>query len=618
MSIESAQPRRSIRRFLRYRFHLLLGAYETRELLRWITISLVIGVVAGIGAIAFHWLQHLVTQGTLHQLAGYHPPLPGGEAARLDAGAPAPELPVHRWLLLVIPALGGLVSGWLVYRFAPEAEGHGTDAVIEAYHHNQGRIRPVVPFVKLFASVFTIGTGGSAGREGPIAQIGAGFGSFLGRRLGVSTDEIRLMALIGMGAGIGAIFRAPLGGAIFAAGVLYRETDFEYEALMPGFLASIVAYAVFLSFSGLPFDPIFALHTGFQFSPLQLPFYLLLGVLVVPAGFLYIKVFYGLRDRVFRRLTLSKFFIPALGGLLLGVIAFFYPAVLGSGYGWIQRALDGDPSMTVRAMLLLAFLKILGTSLTIGSGGSGGVFAPSLVIGGMIGGAFGVLLHQWNPALFSTPNAFILVGMAAFFAAVAKVPIASLIMVSEMTGGYALLVPAMLAIAAGYILSGTKRSIYERQVLNRFASPAHRGDYVVDVLEEIKVADVVQPAEEKAVLSANTPLDRILDVFTVSEQTVFPVTNPEGQVQGVVPLDTLRRISSDLLMTNLIIAHDIMEQPELLNPEDNLNAALQKFLTAGLEQLPVVSDDGKLAGILSRRELLAAYYHRIRDVMRAQ
>jgi CIC family chloride channel protein len=606
---------RMARRFLRFRFRSLLGAYETRELLRWITISLVIGLVAGAGAIAFHWLQHLVTQGTLFHLAGYHPPLPGGEAARLN---PAAEIPTHRWLLLVIPAMGGLVSGWLVYRFAPEAEGHGTDAVIEAYHHNQGRIRPVVPFIKLFASVFTIGTGGSAGREGPIAQIGAGFGSFLGRRLGVSTDEIRLMAIIGTGAGIGAIFRAPLGGAIFAAGVLYRETDFEYEALMPGFIASIVAYAVFLSFSGLPFGPIFALHTGFHFSPLQLPFYLLLGVLVVPAGFLYIKMFYGLRDRVFRRLTLSKFVIPALGGLLLGGIAFFYPAVLGSGYGWIQKALDGDPSMTVRAMLLLAFLKILGTSLTIGSGGSGGVFAPSLVIGGMIGGAFGVLLHQWNPVLFSNPSAFILVGMAAFFAAVAKVPIASLIMVSEMTGGYALLVPAMLAIAAGYILSGTKRSIYERQVLNRFASPAHRGDYVVDVLEEIKVTDVVQPAEENAVLSANTPLDHILDVFTVSEQTVFPVTNSEGQIQGVVPLDTLRRISSDLLMTNLIIAHDIMEQPELLNPEDNLNAALQKFLTAGLEQLPVVGDDGKLAGILSRRELLAAYYHRIRDVMRTQ
>lgn len=573
--------------------------------------SLVIGIVAGIGALVFSEILDLSKSLFLGKLAHYYPPVPGSERVAGQIVTYAPPF-FKRLLLLIIPALGGLLSGILVYTFAPEAEGHGTDAVIDAFHNKRGVIRPIVPIIKIVASALTIGSGGSAGREGPIAQIGASFGSFLGKQLGLSVSEVRQMLIIGAGAGIGAIFRAPLGGAIFAATVLYRETDYEHGVLMPGFIASIVAYAVYVNLGGTAFGPIFTIKGELGYSISQLPFYLVLGILTVPICILYVYIFYSTRDKLFHHLPLPRHLRPAVGGLMLGAIALFFPAVLGPGYGWLQEALDGK--LTIVFLLTLCLLKIFATSFTISSGGSGGVFAPSLVIGGAFGGVIGGILHQMNPALVPDPGAFVLVGMAGFFAAVAKVPIASLIMVSEMTGGYQLLVPSMLVIAIAYMLMPKRVTIYEKQVANRFASPAHRGDYVIDVLEDIQVKEVVSDSPPPSTVKPDTHISEILSLYTQTHQSVFPVVTSDGKFKGFVPIDLLRSLPIEKETSDLIIAYDLMERSPVLSPSDDLHNALEKLIISGMSELPVVSEDGKLVGLLTRRELLRAYYQRMKTL----
>jgi len=586
----------------------LFGVGETRDLLRWMAYSFSIGIVAGVGALVFTAMLNYVDGLALGGVAHYVPPRPGGEAATQGVAAG----PVRLWALIVLPAVGGLLSGLLVYTFAPEAEGHGTDAVIDAFHNRQGRIRTRVPLIKIVASALTIGTGGSAGREGPIAQIGAGFGSLLGRYLKLSPGDMRRLVVIGAAAGIGAAFRAPLGGALFGASVLYRESDYEHGALMPSFLASVTAYAVFMLTSGAGYDPIFAISPDLSFTVLQLPFYFLLGLAMIPISMLYVWVFYGLRDHFFKRLGLKPHLVPAVGGLLLGLIAWKFPAVLGIGYGWIQKALDNE--LTIGFMLALAGLKILATALTISSGGSGGVFAPSLVIGGLFGGAIGLALHGYQPEWVADPTAFILVGMAAFFAAAAKVPIASLVLVTEMSGSYALLIPAMLAISVAYMFSGTRWSIYENQVRNRLASPAHRGSYVIDVLEEIPARDVLRSNGQIEIVNPETTLRELYDMIGRTRQSVFPIVDDEGRFVGFVPLDVLREIPPDPQASDLIIAEDLLETAAVVRPDDNLNVALESLLRSGLDELPVVEADERFAGLLNRRDLLAAYYSRLKEI----
>lgn len=592
-----------------------LGYREGSDLLKLFGFCLLIGIVAGLGAFVFGYMVHQAETHLLGGIAGYHPPAAGGEAMTHQAD----NHDLRRWMLILLPALGGLASGLIVYSLAPEAEGHGTDAVIESFHHKQGFIRPLVPFVKIIASALTIGTGGSAGREGPVAQIGAGFGSFMAQRLKLSAADRRMMILIGAGAGIGAIFKAPLGGAIFAATVLYRETDYEHGALMPGLLASVTAYAVYAWITGNAAGTVFTLQTDFAINPLQLPFFLLLGVVLVPGAYAYTWFFYASRDKFFSRIPLPKHVIPAIGGLGLGLMAFLVPgnlglAVLGSGYGWLQQAMDGG-QLTLGFMLALAALKILATSMTISSGGSGGVFAPSLVIGGLLGAVLGELVTSHWPGLFPDVAPFVLVGMAAYFAAVAKVPIASLVMVSEMTGGYELLVPAMLAITVAYLLSGTRWSIYENQVANRISSPAHKGDYVTDVLEDIYVKDLVDASRTVETIDANASLTRIYSLFAHSDQHCFPVLDTNNHVKGFVPVDLVRSLPDDENVMELVVALDVMETQPVIRPDQRLSEALQTLMGSGLTELPVVTESGDLVGMLSRRQMLAAYYNRMRQVV---
>ena len=290
----------------------------------WLTCFIIIGVIAGLGSIAFHYLCQLGVHFFLDYLAGYRPPPTAGEAELF----PPTATPFSRWVLLFLPALGGIISGWIVYTFAPEAEGHGTDAAIEAYHDKGGFIRGRIPFIKTITSAITLTTGGSGGREGPIAQIGAGFGSFLATKLKMGSRERRIMMAAGMGAGIGSIFRAPLAGALFAAEVLYREPEFESEVIIPTGISSIVAYCVFCLVCG--WGSLFKSQDFVFNNPLELGPYTLLALVLVVAGILYIKCFYGVHD-IAKRIKIPNHLKPAIGGLFTGAIGFFLPQTLSFG-----------------------------------------------------------------------------------------------------------------------------------------------------------------------------------------------------------------------------------------------------------------------------------------------
>lgn len=573
---------------------------DVKSIGKWFVYSAIIGVVAGLGSSIFYYMLERSAHFFLNYIGGYYPPLPGGESDSLVSSAHISP----NWIVGLVPAIGGLIAGIIIYKWAPEAAGHGTDAVIDAFHRLRGVIRGRVPIVKAISSAITIGSGGSAGREGPIAQIGAGFGSYLASTLKLSDRDRRLMVIAGAGGGIGSIFRAPLGGALFAAEVLYREPEFEFEGIIPAIISSIIAYSVFASFFG--WGVLFDTPAYLFRHPLELIFYAILGIFCVILGAFYVKVFYGVKER-FDRLQIKNYLKPAVGGLMLGGIAMFFPQVLAMGYGWIQLAIYGK--MAVGLMFILAIAKIFATSFTIGSGGSGGVFAPALFIGAMLGGAFGQVAHILFPDIVSQPTAFVLVGMGAFFAGVANVPISSLIMVCEMTGSYGLLVPLMLSSCTVYLFT-RKWNLYEKQVSSRIDSPAHLGDFVVDILAGLKVQDALTNKRKTVLIPQNMRLREMLTVIADTSNSYFPVIDNVGKMVGIVSLDDVRKVMFEEGLSELVNANDMATSEVItVTLEDDLHNALRKFMLKNIEELPVVDteDPGKVIGMLTRRDVLAAY-----------
>jgi len=580
-----------------------LDAFRSRRWsfhFRWILLSIAVGVVSGFGAIFFDELLARTFEFCIKLHTGYSEPSPGAPGGTI-AGFTSP----HSLLLILIPALGGLISGILVFTIAPEAEGHGTDAMIDAFHTRAGYIRKRVPFVKIFASAITIGSGGSAGKEGPIAQIGAGFGSFLASVLKLRPRERRILVLAGAAAGIGAIFHAPLGAALFAPEVLYREMEFEFEAILPCVVSSIVAYSIFSEvygrnalFSPGPVD--FAL-------PTELIPYTLFGVICALVGYVYVKVFYGTRNRFFRLLQIPKIFKPAVGGLMLGIIAFNYPQIMDGGYGWVQMALEGK--MVWYIMFLLVFLKILATSCTISSGGSGGVFGPSVFMGAMLGGAFGSLGHQLAPSWVINPNAFVLVGIGGFFAGVAKVPLSSIIMACEMCASYTLLVPLMLVSSISYVLLG-RTSLYEKQVYSRLASPAHMGEFARGLLEKMRVHEVMVE-REVTTIPEGLRFGELVQTVTRSPQIYFPVVNSEGKMTGILSINDIREILFEETVAQLIVAKDVAT-PNVVRVfrDDSLQDALDKMALIQVDELPVVREENpdEIITMIAKRDIIGFYH----------
>lgn len=574
---------------------------------RWAVHFALIGVIAGLGAVVFQYLTQLGSHYFLDWMAGYRPPSPAGEHHLLSPTATA----FNRWVLFILPAVGGLLSGWLVYTFAPEAEGHGTDAAIDAFHRRGGFIRGRVPIVKTIASTLTLTSGGSGGREGPIAQIGAGFGSFLATRLGLTDRDRRIMMAAGVAAGVGSIFRAPLAGALFAAEVLYRDPEFESDVIIPAGISSVVAYCLFCLVFG--WGSLFQAPAFVFRRPLELGPYLVLAVVLSATGWLYVRVFYGTAD-LFHRWHFPNHLKPAVGGLLTGMIGFFLPQTLSFGYGYAQLALFSQ--LSVPFLLALAIGKIFTTAFTISSGGSGGVFGPSVVIGGAMGGAVGLVFHGWMPTVVAEPGAFVVVGMAGLFTAVSNAPISTIIFVSEMTNSYGLLLPSLLVCSVAYLLS-RGFTIFHNQVKSRIDSPAHNGEFFVDILQAIRVKDLMSRVRQVTPVRENMPFREFKQYFSQTKQHYFPVMNDQGRLVGIFSSTDIRAVLFSLEIEHLVVMRDIATSDIIVTtPAEDLNAVMQKFTTRNIDSLPVVQEDdrGQLIGMLDRRDVIAEYNRRVQEL----
>ncbi len=580
-----------------------LDSPEFRYLRKWSVVATLIGVIAGIGAIAFYELLNLGTELFLGHAAGFFPPEAGKGLHETLSWTP-PDNPL---LLIPVITLGGLLSGILVFSLAPEAEGHGTDAAIRAFHREGGKIRRRIPLVKMAASVLTISTGGSAGREGPIAQIGAGFGSFIADVFRLNERDRRIALAVGIGAGVGSIFKAPLGGALLSTEILYRQ-DFEKEALIPSVMASVVGYSIFSLYDG--FSPVFAAQP-YQWSLAQIPLYMLLGAACAAVGILYIKAFYSTKA-LFDRLRIKRHFKPAIGAFAVGVLAVVLMELmpqaegaaglgaLGMGYGFIQLALYN--SLPLEVMFVLIFAKIATTSLTIGSGGSGGVFAPGMVIGAMVGGTVGALFAELFPWLVppDAVPAFVIIGMMALFGGVSKAPIAVLIMVSEMTGDYSLLFPAMIAIVGSYSLTG-RHSIYREQVPTRIHSPAHAEEYFLDLLRIHSVSDAM-----RGEFPTTTRGEHLSDAMLKMRHGIsaLPIVE-EGRIRGIVRLRDIVAVPVEK-WDKTRVEQVMRRRYSTITPDRSLYEALDFMERRGVGTLVVVSpeDPDRPLGLLLKRDVI--------------
>ncbi len=416
--------------------HFLYGGY----LRKWLFLGVLIGVGGGLGAVVFADLLSISTHFFLGIVVGYHVPT---SAASGDHHGSAKYL--RPWALPLITTSGALLAGIIISTLAPKVKDHGIDGVLLAAHKNPWGMRFRAVIGEILAAAATIGSGGSAGPEGPTAQITGGTASMLARTLYLSPGDARIAVASGIGSGIGAIFRAPLGGAIFSAEILYRQ-DLEAEVLIPSAIASAVAYGVFGSING--FRLLFA-YKGKPYvfnHPLNLLWYLLLGVVAGGMGILYAKGFYGISDWFARR-KIPFLLKVSMGGAVTGVVALAVPEVLGTGNGWVQRSLQaGMVSIPLWIILAVPFLHILTTSASLGSGGIGGTFGPGIVIGAFTGAAFWRLFHGVVPGIPHSAVPFVIVSMMACFGSASRAPFAVLVMVAEMTGTIGIMPPAMIAV----------------------------------------------------------------------------------------------------------------------------------------------------------------------------
>jgi chloride channel protein, CIC family len=578
---------------------------------KWILIGFLLGVMAGLGAVALFLSVEFFTALFLGLGAGYFPPLPGGFQNNFTY-----TLSIERpWLLPLITGLGGLLVGLITTKFSPESEGHGTDAVIDAYHHKSGHIRARVPLVKGVASSITIGSGGSGGTEGPAGQIAAGFGSLIGKLFKLNEDERRIAVAAGLGAGIGSIFKIPLGGAVFSAEVMYRR-DFEVRALIPGLVASVTGYTVFGFVFGwdrlftIPLDLVRYTH------PASLILYAIVGLVSAGLSVGWVKTFYAISD-YFSRIHFPKYLKPAIGGVLVGVIGIAFPQVLGTSYGWLQIVINKDYVLFPLVMIgPVIILKILATSLTIGSGGSAGVFGPSMVIGGLLGAFIGTAFHLLGLFTWIDVSSVIIVSMVSFFGATAKTPISSIIMGSELTGGYALLAPMMLATFIAYIMSGQHNSIFRSQVLNRSDSPAHRMEYQRVILRDLYVKDVMKNPINK--LSKELSIEEALQILNRNNSRMIMVVSESDKLEGVVYRYKLFEFPEEY-RKSIKLENVMIKDPFFAYTSDSLHHALVRLSSNDLQEMPVLSnEDHKVIGIVTIADLVKLYDSQVEKIMKSR
>jgi CIC family chloride channel protein len=581
----------------------------------------VLGCLAGaVGAGFFAALeagQRLLLTG----LAGYVPLRAAGEAV-LGGAAAGPFRP---WLLALLPGVGGLVSGLLTARFAPECGGGGGDATIEAYHLHGGRIRARVAPVKAAASVAALATGGAGGREGPTMHIGAALGALIGRWLPTTARERRVLVVAGVAAGISAVFRTPLGAALLAVEMLYRD-DFESDALVPAIFASVIAYSIVASIFGE--STLFGRLPAFPFVPRHLPLYAALALLVSLGGVAFVAALRGVA-RTFGRLPGPTWLRPALGGLVMGILATSVIllvgarfgqenrgiGLLGGGYGAVQAAIAGWPGMTpgwslVGLLLALASGKILAAALTIGSGASAGDFAPSLTIGGLLGAAFGqgAALLLGDPTI--QPAAFVVVGMGTFYGGLAHTPLAALVLVSELAGSYDLLVPMMLSIGVAYVAL-RRWTLYPAQPRTQRDSPAHPELRARDLLVRVRAQDVAVPVEAAPLEAAARLAAGVSAAALTLRQRVLPLRSEGGAFMGLADVDAIRAAATDPNLAWAVLA-DVAAPWTAVSPEATLARVGELLAENGLRQLPVL-EGGRVVGYVGEAEIARVFLQAVAE-----
>ncbi len=556
---------------------------------------LIVGIITGIYAIIFNYLIEILTDLFLAKTIGYINPLPAGEG-----GYTLTEPIIHiPYILPFITMAGGLASGLLVYFLSRDSEGVGTDHAIKAYHFKEAKIDPKTPFVKLISSAVLISSGGTSGREGPIALIGAGIGSLLSDLFKLDKRERRKLVAIGLGAGVAAIFRAPLAGAIIAAEVFYKK-DFDIELLVPSFIASVSSYIVFGSVFG--FEPLFSIPV-LETQSIKLDhliYYAVLGLLCGITIRLFMKIFSETK-KVFDSINIYPFLKPAIAGFIIGMIGILNPTVIGNGYGWLQIVIDGNYDFAGVFIISTApFLIMICASLMLGSGGSGGIFGPSIMIGGLLGASSSLIVNTAIQSNYLDIASFTVVGMTAFFGGAAKAPLSTLILVAEMTHGYNLLVPSIIAISIAYIISG-KESIFPSQVDTRRDSPIMRDEIGISLLESHKANEVMNKPITLPPSASVKEAEKEMKKFLISG---IPIVENENLVGIITKSDISNVPNKD---RELIKVKEIMTtDPIYVYPNTKLSDVLNIMINRGVGRIPVVTieeNKKKVVGIITRSDI---------------
>jgi len=548
-------------------------------------LAVLVGLAAGIGAVGFRYLI------LFFQTISYR-----ADSDLLQLARATPW-----YLRLWIPAAGGLVVGPLVYFFAREAKGHGVPEVMESVALRSGIIRKRIVLVKSLASAICIGTGGSVGREGPIVQIGSAIGSTIGQVLKISADRIRTLVGCGAAAGIAATFNAPIAGSMFALEVVLG--DFGLATFSPIVISSVVATAVSRHFLGNA--PAFAVPAYELISAWEFPLYVMLGLLCAIVAVSFTSILYRFED-LFDSIKFPDYLKATFGGLILGAMGLVFPHVLGVGYGTIDLALFGNLSWWL--LFLLAVCKILATSITIGSGGSGGIFAPSLFMGAMAGGFFGKLAHAVLPGVTASSGAYSIVGMGAVVSGTTHGPMSAILILFEMTGDYKIILPLMIACIISYLASSQllQESIYTLKLSRRGVNI--RGGKEVNVLKSIPVRDVMNPYPET--IPEGLSLRGFSEKISKSKHNSFPIVNKDGNLTGILSFLDYHDAVFDENLKDLIVAKDLATLNVVTVPiDDNLYSALEKITSKDFSILPVVDKDNPsiLLGVLTRRDIIGAY-----------
>jgi len=587
---------------------------------KWLALGVIVGVLTGLFAYAFYWLLSLVVWGSARFLGLHAAP---GEA---DLGAIL-ALQSHVPLLtVVVILLGAAVSSVIVYTYAPEAEGHGTDAAVRAYHRRAALIPFKVAVVKALASALLVGSGGSGGVEGPSVQMGAGVGSSIARWFRLSFEDRRIALVAGMAAALSMLFQAPLGTAFFAVEVLYKR-DMEAKALIPAFIASITSYTISAPlFHYKVLLPTFHVEPGILFNPYAVASYIILGFYIAPFSYAYAKLFRR-SERFFKGLErrgLPRKARPVLGATGTAAIVLLAPFVAGSGRGVLTEALRGHhiPSLPayqpgLYAALLLAvaaLLKIVATSLSVGSGGSGGVFSPGLLAGALAGLSFYHVMYAIDPRLVPLQaRLYAYLGMAALFGGAAKVPLATSIMVAEMGRNYLLIVPALIAAVLSRELTG-KTSIYASQLDHR---PPH---VVVDaegLLALVREAEgeariPVRALVDRSYVAVETsaPISRVIEVMERNRQRIVPIVSPEGMLRGVVTPDDIEyAVERSGANPNLPAWSLPLHVAPVLRADETVERALEEMVEKGTDYAIVVDSSNRYMGVVTVEEIVAALAH---------